>query len=223
MDPAPGAGSPLLDPPGTTEPPPPEGRIFDRSVSDWARRLLAGNRQITADILAVLDRGDAAAVGTLIDLLRRGSSDTRTAMALILGRVGTADARVMPALSGALRDSEPSVRINTLESYRVLGDDAGAAVPETATVMVEDREWAVRHKAATTLQAMPAESLKPSLPTILRGLRDRDQRVKAETVKVLEKIADAYPDTRSNIRMAIVTSGGAEGLLDELLKRLGDR
>ena len=72
------------------------------------------------------------------------------------------------------------------------------------------------------MHPISAKFLKPVLPTLLTGLRDRDQRVRNEVVYLVEKVAKEYPETRNQIRLAIITSGGAESLLDELLKKLGD-
>src|SRR5581483_5023738 len=102
----------------------------------WAKGLQDPSPKDHLETQNRLKAGGAEAVPVLIDLLRSpGGSDwaaaeVRWQAAEILGQIGPAATPAVPALTAALKDSDPHVRTVAATALGQIGKEAASAAPQ---------------------------------------------------------------------------------------------
>ena len=85
-----------------------------------------------------------------------------------LGRIGPP---AVPALSMALQDGDPGVRIEACRALAYMGAGAKDAVPQL-TALLNDQEESVRQEAARTLGQIGSPA-QPAIPELMQMLRTK--------------------------------------------------
>jgi len=113
---------------------------------------------------AVLKKGaakmDAVRLG---ELLFDGRTPCRANAARALGHAGKSAEACVGALTVALKDSEPVVRVASAEALGRLKSDAGIVVPGLANAAGSDRSDDVREAALSALDALGGDAVAPCM------------------------------------------------------------
>jgi HEAT repeat protein len=88
------------------------------------------------------------------EALRDPDPKLRKRAAFKLGNIGLADRDVVPALIGALKDADSTVRCEAILSLMKIGPDAEEAIPELANIQEHDSDEAARTCAARALEKL---------------------------------------------------------------------
>src|SRR5438445_759028 len=138
-----------------------------RPTSYWRSALLDEAPAAHVAARSALKDGRAEAIPVLIQLLAsrgdRTYAEVRwTAAALLgaLGQIGSGDARVVEALTAALKDSNERVRRDAVRSLGQLGAAAKSAAP-TISKLRNDPAERVRTAAAAALRQIDSKTDKP--------------------------------------------------------------
>ncbi len=91
-----------------------------------------------------------------VQALSDPDAKARQEAAFKLGNVGSSDASVIPALIGALKDSDARVRCEAILALLKSGRDAAAASDSLGELQMHDRDPKVREYAAKALQRLQA-------------------------------------------------------------------
>lgn len=143
----------------------------------------------------------------VIDTLKRGSPHGRAAAAHALGRWGyrgDSPPETVPALIEALKDPEPAVRREALESLRHSGSEGEKGAP-VAAELLRDPDDSVRAEAARLFQCKGRGDwvLKP-----LRGsLLDRSLRVRVRAALALAFRSTGHPGPEADALRAVFLHG----------------
>ena len=169
----------------------------------------ASVRQHAAEALANIE--DPAAVDALIRALDR--DDNPGVKREVIGAIDNLDAsRAVPAVSGALRDSDAAVRRAAADALGSMEDDD--AVPALIAV-ARDSDAEVRR---AVMQALNNLSDRRALPTFVAGLSDADAEVRhyaAEGIGNMEnlrvapaELIRAMEDRNDDVRHAVAHALG---------------
>jgi HEAT repeat protein len=86
------------------------------------------------------------------DALRDHDAKLRKKAAFTLGNIGPSDPAVLPALIGALKDTDPGVRCEAILALLKCRSEAKEAIPELTLVQNKDRDAKVRAYASKALE-----------------------------------------------------------------------
>lgn len=100
------------------------------------------------------------------------------------------DQRAVPALTGALGDSEYKVRVSAAEALVKIGP--GRVVPSMIEAL-KSTDVATRANAAVVLGAFGPPA-KPAVPALARALKDANPRVRELADEALDRITSAGPN-----------------------------
>jgi HEAT repeat protein len=154
-----------------------------RDPDNWVRALAAE---------ALGEMGEAAdvAVPALVRSLEHANPIVRGNAAEALGRMGSAAAPARAALARAARDEDGGVRARAV---RALGSIAPATKAGRSAIRraLEDEDPTVRAAAVEACGLLKDEGAASHLLSLLQ---DANDEVKAETVKVLPRLAGAMPE-----------------------------
>jgi HEAT repeat protein len=151
---------------------------------------------------------------SVIEGLVRGAAaaEVRVAAAKVLGRTGSQES--IPALLGAVDDSEEDVRWFAVEGLRKLG--ATHAVPRISQALQRDRSARVREVAASALGELGQPA---AVPALRRALDDPEEHVREKASAALLTLA-----TDSYERMMVIAEAFAEqemfGQSQQVLERV---
>ena len=132
---------------------------------------------------------DRQAAGSLIDAVNGNSeqlrSYARSHAAFALGNLRCSDERLIAALAGAVKDTDPTVRICAIESLGQHGTAAKATVPHLIDALNDDQ---VASGAALALCRI-GPAAQEAVPALARCLYDREDRyVRGFAVEALHRI-----------------------------------
>jgi HEAT repeat protein len=152
------------------------GLADEKSVSALRKGVRDADRDVrlgSARALGALPqlRSPESAVSELALAVRDPSRDVRVAAGTALARIGKP---AVAALVKLLADSDDLVRRQALDALRVVGPDAGAALPALETIVKDSKDF-LRPRAILTLAALG----KPATQTLAGLLTDIDVRIDA--------------------------------------------
>ena len=118
---------------------------------------------ITAFVLAILLSGcnkerpmvaGGKPVSHWVEALKEPDAKQRKTAVIKLGNVGAADEAVLPALLGALADTDAGVRREAILALMKYGPGAREAIPRLTDLSKSDRDAQVRKYAARALEKL---------------------------------------------------------------------
>ena len=98
------------------------------------------------------------------EALQDPDARARRKAAFTLGNIGPSDPAVLPALIGALKDTDAGVRCEAILALVKYGPEAREAVPILTELQHHDRDAQVRSYAGKALQKIGGENALRPLP-----------------------------------------------------------
>lgn len=132
------------------------------------------------------------AVSALAAVLKDTDKDVRRSAAVALGKVGTAAKEAVPALADVLRETDKDVLLDALDALAAIGPDTKATAVGGLIALFENRDAAVRTKAAEA-----AGKIKAAVPRLITALSDNNNDVRATAAIALGNLG---PDARSALK-----------------------
>lgn len=115
------------------------------------------------------------------------SSSERAAIAA-LGKIGPAAGPAVPSLAAIVNDSEPDVRVMTLNSLSAIGDEASKALPEVRAALNDDMPE-VRAQAVDAVAEIESNREEVT-KTLMSALNDNETIVRDTAVKRLSGLGE---------------------------------
>ncbi len=149
-----------------------------------------------------------------LDDLKSKDPAARIAACEELGRIGWRATPALPALIGALKDSEAKVRLAAVSALHALGSADGATVTSLATRLTAETDASVRVAILDALEAI-APGSRPVLDAHLSALHDQDPQVRKAAASfrkvpaedsVVAALAAALGDPSDQVRLAAAHS-----------------
>lgn len=192
-------------------------------ADDWQRALLA----VALGRLEDAARYQSAAVEPLLTVLRTGGHYKRLEAVEALSKI--ADAKVIPALTGALHDEDPGVRARAVNVLGKIGD-ARSAGPVIAAL--NDPKSVVREAAVEALSRLGDSRALKHLVAMLQDMTPEIRKTAAEALGKMENAVAVEPllpvlrDPDKDVRQATAMALGKIGdsrALQHLILRLTDK
>ena len=164
------------------------------TLGDWAVVKRVPDRSVVSCLLATLALLDATPVAgqggrMLADWQRDLRDPSPTIRAGAAQALAAFDQRAVPALTGALGDSEYKVRVSAAEALVKIGP--GPVVPSMIEAL-KSPDVATRANAAVVLGAFGPPA-KPAVPALARALKDANPRVRELAGQALDRIGSTWP------------------------------
>jgi WD40 repeat protein/HEAT repeat protein len=208
------------------EAPPPAGAMTNVDPSllnvNTVRELLRDKdgyvRVLAAESLWEMEKNKEG-LAVLAEALRDKEASVRQSAAFFLARVGPPARQAAPALTEALKDADPLVRVAAAEAlWAVARDQAAVSALETT---LASKDFNTRQLGALALGRM-GPAAKPAVPALAAGLADQGSGFRSAAAFVLGQIgpaaadavpalADALKDKESAFRYAAVAALGKIG------------
>src|SRR5262249_7960241 len=146
---------------------------------------------------------DESLEGRLSQLVSWRATSRRNAAAA-LARFSADSEKVVPALLAALRDSDPEVRRNALETLTSFGEKAEGAGPVVRDLLERDRDQEVRRCAASALGAFKD---KEAVSILVKTLEDPNPMLRIEAVRSLGRFGkEAWPQTTVDTLISLLAA-----------------
>jgi HEAT repeat protein len=156
-----------------------EGGEVTKVLTDGMKGLPADNQILI--ILALGQRGDAAAVPALAGLAKSGEKSVRTAAIKALPDIG--DASAVPVLAGLMGDSDGDISNAAQEALSALpGRDVDASV----MAMLESSDTSQRLIA---LELIKRRRMTNVAGALLKATKDKDESVRTASIRMLGDLA----------------------------------
>jgi HEAT repeat protein len=170
-----------------------EPKVEGKTVKQWVEQLKDSEPRRAAKAMTALTKIGEPAVDPLIEVLKDKDEEARPLAAQVLGDIGPAAKKAIPALIEALKDddADPSVRNSAASALAEMGPAAKPAVPALLAALKDD-DAGVRGSAAFTLGKVGAEA-KTVLGPLLEALDDEEASVRSN---ILLTVAGLGRDAR---------------------------
>lgn len=173
-----------------------ETQLQDKSLAYWIARTksaspaVRGNAAWHIGYTAPMNKEDAAAaISTLVPLLKDEDARGRRWSAWALGRIGAAAKETVPELIELLADEDARVRHASCWALGMIGEAAKPAVPHL-TRLIDDRVSFVRSYAVWSLGEIGPPAAE-SAGRLAELLADRDPGVRASAAIAIGKMGRA--------------------------------
>jgi HEAT repeat protein len=144
------------------------------AVPALTKLLRRGKPRVQEQVLRTLQRIGAAAVPTLVEIVRTETPEkSRVAALAALEYLGPDAKEALPALRETMKHKSAQLRAATAAALRGLGRDAQEATPELLHAL-NDREYIVQVQAANTLVRLGTLGV----PGLLQKIREADQNMR---------------------------------------------
>lgn len=163
-------------------------RLLGEETPDSGPRFFVDNlHRFAAEALTKIG---ARAVPALIEALEKSPDPkVRQGAALALRDFGRDAKGAIPALAGALRDADETVRVLALEALARQRDTAAGELPRLSELVEKDLSQQVRVAAVAALPAIDPAGEK-ALPILLRALEDKSSLVRAQAATALGRLGE---------------------------------
>jgi HEAT repeat protein len=160
---------------------------------------------------------DESLDGRLTQLVSWRATSRRNAAAA-LARFSADSEKVVPALLAALRDSDPEVRRNALETLASFGEKAEGAGPVVRNLVEKDRDQEVRRCAAAALGAFRD---KEAVSILVKTLEDPNPMLRIEAVRSLGRFGkEAWSQTTVDTLLSFLAADRPTDLREASLDAL---
>jgi HEAT repeat protein len=150
-------------------------------------------QELAVKVLTRMGTKASGAVNALIDSIPGATPEFRTEVQFALAAIGPAAAPAAGALAESLSSPEDGVRESALYALREIGPGAKDAVPALLVVAEGDDAFEALAAAWSVASIAPtdANAAGKIVPVLARGLADRDERSRLESVISLGELGAA--------------------------------
>jgi HEAT repeat protein len=174
--------------------------LTKRVVSDCLCKCRDKYVRVQAAILAgELGSDGKDLVAALIEALGDTSEDVRQASASALGQIKQCDKSVLPALIGAMKDSDCYTRLQAARSLGFFGNEIAV---KTLRAACNDEDGLVRVTAALAIWRIQGKA-DGVLRTLISALSDKDEYVRTGAINAFAELGTAANEAVPYLRKAL--------------------